>query len=287
MTVKAIAILAGFTSVLLAAGPEYDRARKLYDQTDFEQSLKILHSIPAKDAPVYALMGRNYYMQADYKKATEVLEKAFAADPKNAEYALWLGRSFGRRAETSSPFTAPGHASTARQYFEKSVKLDPTNVEALNDLFEYYLEAPGILGGGLDKAQATAERIAHVNPSEGALAQAKLAERHKQYSAAEEQLRRAVELAPHQVGRLIDLARFLTKQGRIQEADQSLARADKIAPNNPELLYAKADLYIKGGRNLDLARDLLKRYMSSSLTPDDPPRSDAAKLLRRAQAHGS
>jgi len=100
-------------------------------------------------------------------------------------------------------------------------------------------------------------------------------------------LRRAVELAPHQVGRLIDLARFLTKQGRIQEADQSLARADKIAPNNPELLYAKADLYIKGGRNLDLARDLLKRYMSSSLTPDDPPRSDAAKLLRRAQAHGS
>ena len=57
---------------------------------------------------MYELMGRNYYMQADYKKATEVLEKAVAADPGNSEYALWLGRAFGRRAETSSPFTAPG-----------------------------------------------------------------------------------------------------------------------------------------------------------------------------------
>ena len=284
---KPLAILVGLTSVLLAAGPEFDWARKLYDQTDFDQSLKILYGIAEKDAAVYALMGRNYYMQSDYRRASEVLEKAFAADPHNAEYALWLGRSFGRRAETSSPFTAPGQASRARQYFEKAVQLNPNSIEALTDLFEYYLEAPGLLGGGLDKAQATAGQIAKVNPSEGHWAQARIAERRKQYSAAEEQLRRAIELAPHQVGRLIDLARFLTKQGRIQEADQSLARADKIAPNLPKLMYAKADLYIKSGRNLDLAQDLLKRYLSSSLTPDDPPRSDAAKLLRQAQAHGT
>ena len=43
---------------------------------------------------VQALIGRNCYMQGDYKKATEALEKAFAGDPQNSEYALWLGRSF-------------------------------------------------------------------------------------------------------------------------------------------------------------------------------------------------
>ena len=39
-------------------------------------------------------MGRNYYMQADYRKATDAMEKAFAMEPANAEYALWLGRAF-------------------------------------------------------------------------------------------------------------------------------------------------------------------------------------------------
>ena len=268
---------------LLAGSPAYERARTLYNRTDFDQSLKVLQAIPAKDAQVHALIGRNYYMQADYKKATDSLERALAADPSNAEYALWLGRAFGRRAETASVFTAPGYASKTRVYLEKAVQLDPLAIEALTDLFEYYLEAPGLLGGGLDKAQATAGKIAAVNPSEGHWALYRIAERRKEYSTAEEQLRRAIDLTPHKVGRLIDLARLLTKQGRIQEADQSLARAERISPDLPKLLYAKADLYIKSGRNLDVARDLLQRYLSSSLTPDDPPRSDAAKLLRQVQ----
>jgi hypothetical protein len=48
--------------------------------------------------------------------------------------------------------------------------------------------------------------------------------------------------------------------------------------------YAKADLYIKHNRNLGDAKELLKRYLSLDLTPDDPPRSQAQKLLR--QVHG-
>jgi hypothetical protein len=63
----------------------------------------------------------------------------------------------------------------------------------------------------------------------------------------------------------------------------SLAMAEKIAPNSPRLMFAKADLYIKSKRNLDVARQLLKRYLSSTLTPEDPPRADAEKLLKQAQ----
>ena len=277
---------------VLAGGPELEHARTLYNQTDFDRSLRVLNGIANKDAPVHALIGRNYYMQGEYKKAAEFLEKAFSAEPGNAEDALWLGRAYGRRAETASPFTAPGYASKARQYFEKSVELNPANVDALDDLFEYYLEAPGLLGGGLDKAQDTADKMTRLNPSQGQFAQARLAEHRKQFSTAEEHLRRAVDLAPHEVDHLIELARFLTKQGRIPEADQSLERADRLAPNLPRLMYAKADLYIQKGRNLDAAKDLLQRYMTCTLTPDDPPRSDAARLLRRLQerargSHGS
>jgi tetratricopeptide (TPR) repeat protein len=276
----AIVAVAGLAT---AGDPKLAEAHKLYNSTDYQQSLKVLQEIQPKDGPVYELMGRDYYMQAEYKRATEALEKAFAMEPSNPEFALWLGRAWGRRAETSSPFTAPIHASKARQYFEKSVQLSPTNLEAQSDLFEYYLEAPGFLGGGLDKAEATAGRMTQISPADGQWAQAKLAEKRKESRSAEAHLRRAVELAPQQVGKIIELAHFLAKQGRYQESDQSFERAEKVAPNSPRLIFAEASTYIEVNRNVSVACELLKRYMNMDLNPDDPPKSQAAKLLRQAQ----
>ena len=280
---KLAALLVISTALLTASVPELDRARKLYSLTEFEESLKLLQEVPEKDAQVYELIGRDYYMLGQYKKASEALDKAAAADPDSSEIALWAGRAMGRRAETSSPFTAPTHASKARQWFEKAVELNSNNTEALSDLFEYYLEAPGFLGGGLDKAQAVAGKIAALDAAEGNWAAAKLAEKRKEFRSAEELLHRAIEASPQRIGRIIDLAKFLAKQGRFQEADQSIAKAEKLAPNSPKVIYAKADIYVKNGRNLEVAKTLLKRYMSMKLSPEDPSRADAAKLLKQAQ----
>lgn len=281
--VKRLFLVLGCVCVAWASGPDLDRAHKLYSLTEFQQSLEVLRAVPTKDAAVFELMGRDYYGLGDFKKATEVLEKAAALEPESSEIYLWLGRAYGRRAETSSMLTAPGFATKARQFFERAAQLNPNNLDAQSDLFEYYLEAPGFLGGGFDKASATAAQIARLNAAEGYLAQAKLAEKRKQFSSAEAHLRRAVDLAPKQIGRLIDLAHLLTKQGRYHDAELSLAKAEQIEPNSPRLMFAKADLYIKSKRNLDVARDLLKRYLSSPLTPDDPPRADAEKLLKQVQ----
>jgi tetratricopeptide (TPR) repeat protein len=281
--VRFCALFATATLVALAASPELDKARQLYEVTDYSESLKILRAIPAKDAAIYALMGRDYLMNGEFKKATDALEKAVAAEPNNSDYVLWLGRAYGRRAETSNPLSALGHATKARQYFERAAQLNPRNIEALNDLLEYQMEAPGFMGGGLDKAKSTIARISQVDPSEGHWAQSTLDEKRKEYGSAEDQLRRALELAPQQVGRLTDLARFLYKQGRYQEADQTFARAEQIAPNNAKLLYVRAESYVKSGRNLQVARDLLQRYLKATVSPEDPPKSDARKLLRQIE----
>lgn len=278
---KEFLLILGTAGVLAAGSPGLERARNLYNLTAFDQSLRVLEAMPAKDAAAYDLMGRDYYMLGDYKRATDTLEKALAAEPGNAVRALWLGRAYGRRAESASLFTAAGYASKARQYLERAVELDPRNLDALSDLFDYYIEAPGFLGGGMDKAQRTAAQMAQLSPAEGYLAQAKLAEKRSQYSAAEAHLRRAVEAAPQQIGKLIELARFLVRQGRVQEADQSLARAERIAPGSPKLMLAKADLYIQTGRKPQ-AREILQRYLSAQLTAEDPPRSEALRLLRQA-----
>jgi Flp pilus assembly protein TadD len=242
----------------------------------------MVQAIKPPTGETYFLMGRDYFGLGQFKPATENFQKATSLDPKNSDYALWLGRTWGRRAEAASPLTAPSAASKARQFFELAVRLDPRNQEAVNDLFDYYLNAPGLLGGGLDKAAKVAQHIAELDEAEGHFAQAQLADRRKQFDSAEQHFRRAMQLAPKQVGRVIDLARYLAKRGRVQESDEVFAQAEKIAPGSPKLLYSRARTYVETKRNLDQARKLLQRYMQSNLTPEDPPREEAQKLLRKA-----
>ena len=243
-----VAILAAgiaATGVLGAAEPKLAEARKLYNSTDFERSLKVLQAIPAKDGPVYELMGRNYFMQSDYKRATGVSKKPWRWNRPMASMPCgWDVRGVDER-RLPAPLQPRSTPRKLASGFEKSVQLSPLNLEAQSDLFEYYMEAPGFLGGGLDKAQATASRMSEISPVEGEFAQAKLAEKRKESHTAEAHLRRAVELAPQQVGKIVELARFLMKQGRYQEADQSFERAEKVAPNSPRVIFGRASAYIK------------------------------------------
>jgi tetratricopeptide (TPR) repeat protein len=267
-------------SVWASTASVRDQAEGLYQRTDYQAAVDLLNKQNPKDAAIYELMGRCYYGLADFKKATETLEHAVAMDSSNSNYFLWLGRAYGRRAETSAFVTAPGHANKARANFERAVALDPRNLPALNDLFEYYLQAPGFLGGGFEKASALAEKIRPLDPIEYHFTQARLAEQRKKFNDAEAQLRRAVDLAPRQAGRIIDLAKFLAKHGRYQESEAAFQTAHKIEPHNHKLLFEQAATYIETNRNLEMARALLKRYLDASLTPDDPPRQEAERLLK-------
>jgi tetratricopeptide (TPR) repeat protein len=181
----------------------------------------------------YVTMGRDRFVSGDYKQASVDFERAFALDPSSAECALWLGRSYGRRAEISSPFTAAKYASKARAYFEKAVALDPSNENALNDLFDYYLESPGFGGGGYDKAKSIASQIARLDPPQGRLDEAKLANRRTQFDTAAEQLRRASKATSREVARLLDLARDLARRGQIAESDRAFQQAEKLLKEAP------------------------------------------------------
>lgn len=270
------------TVVLAAATTAVQQARALYEKTQYEEAIRLLETSGERSAEVHHLLGRCWYMLGDYKKAVAAFERAVQAEPANSVYHDWLGKAWGRRAETSSFLTAPGYANKARRSFEKAVELDPGNLEALSDLFEYYLEAPGILGGGLEKAEALAGRFAKLDPAEYHWALARLAEKRKDFSTAEKEYRRAAELEPSKPGRWIDLARFLARQGRHPESDVAFERAQKVAPDSPRVWFSRAAAWIEAGRNLAAARRLLERYLEAELTPDDPPRREARKLLERA-----
>ena len=275
-------LIMGLAVGSLQAQVSVGKAEDLYRRTEYRQSLSLL-SMSSNDPLVNNLIGRDYFMMGDFKKAVDFFQKSVDVEPNNSDYALWLGRGWGRRAETANPFFAPGYASKARQWMEKAVQLNDRNQEALSDLFDYYLEAPGFLGGGYDKAQMIARKMSDVDAAEGYFARARLAEKRSEYDTAEVQLRKAVESAPRQVGRVIDLAKFLANQGKQQESDALFAKAEKMAPETPKVWYAKADVLVKQKRNLDEAKRLLQKYMqSSAITPDDPSKDSAQRLLKQA-----
>lgn len=280
---KVLLLVAVAVSALWAGPAELSRAAEHYQRTQYREALQILQPILGSDPTAHELAGKCQYMLGDFKKASDLFEKAVQLNGRISEHYHWLGRAYGRRAESGNPLTAPHYASKARQMFERAVEMDPKNKEAVNDLFEYYLEAPGFLGGGLNKAQALLEKIKANDQAEYYYANAQLAQKRQEFNSAEQHLKRAAELAPRQIGRLFDVAKFLARQGRIIESESFISKAEKIDPDNPKLLFDKAQTYIIAKKNLPTATKLLEQYLKSDLNPEMPSRAEAEKLLRQAR----
>jgi Flp pilus assembly protein TadD len=272
------------TGLLWAAGADVPNdPRSLYAHAEYAAAVAQLNR-SAADSASLELLGKCYFMLGDFRKATDSLERAAALSPNDSVIQTWLGRAWGRRAETSFPLTALGYATKTRDAFEKALRLDPRNLEALGDLFDFYLDAPGAIGGGLDKAANLLPRFAQVDPVGGYLAQARIDEKKKQFASAESHLRRAIEAAPGKIGVIIDLAQFLSRRGRFDESERTFLQAAAVEPDAPRVLFGRASSYVQSQRNLGQARDLLKKYIGApNLTPDDPPRWEAQNLLRKAE----
>jgi cytochrome c-type biogenesis protein CcmH/NrfG len=163
---------------LLAKTPEWERAHSLYQAAEFKQAVSILEKAPKNDPDNLLLLGQSYMELKQYGDAVDALENATELAPKSSLAQMWLGRAWGRHAE-SNKLLAFGRARKARSAFEKAVELDPKNVDAMSDLFEYYFEAPGIVGGGLDKAESVAKMIANLDPEHGERLLARVAKERK------------------------------------------------------------------------------------------------------------
>lgn len=283
--ISIIVITASASAATLTRSPNPDlgRAERLYRRTEYARAIDALQGPAGKDAAGYALLGKAYFMEGRFKEAVANFDKAIGQDSLNSDYYDWLGRAYGRLAERSTFLTALRYAKKTVRAFERAVELDPSNLEALSDVFEYYLQAPGIVGGGVDKAENIAGRIAVLNEAEYHKARARLAEKRKDAATAEREFRAALEAAPNEVGRTLDLATFLSSRGRYDESEALFRAAEEKHPNSPKVLYSHAAAYIQSRRKPDDAEMLLERYLALRTTPDDPTHQEVTELMRSAQ----
>jgi tetratricopeptide (TPR) repeat protein len=197
-------------------------------------------------------------------------ELAVANAPSSSDNQRWLGCAYGFKASHANPLSALSLAIKVRVAFERAVQLDPQNVQAMNDLGEYYVDAPSLIGGGLDRAQALAASMQPNFPSQAHRLLALIAEKKKDTATAEAEFISAVA-AGKTPEAYIDLGHFYQRQhqpDKMLQALQSGVAADRR--KGPPLVDA-ASILTDARSSPDLAETLLRSYLSSPAKTDDAP----------------
>ncbi len=224
--------------------------------------------------------GQLAFTQGNYDKAIHEFKKAVHDHPESSEDWMWLGRSLGRKAESDNPFHAAFLVGDVRRAFEKSVELDPQNLDAHTDLLEFYMEAPSAFGGGLDKAREQAQAIGRLNKGDGLLALSRIAEKDEKYGVAERELRAAVDLEP-KASRYRELGEFFRRRKNYPAMEEALRKS-----GDTKSFYSLAQGLLEMGQKLPEAERLVNKFLAGGALPagDEPTIAQARLLLGRIQA---
>ena len=214
-------------------------------------------------------------------------EKAVAADPRSAEAHAHLGDALGAKLASSNAGTFEKIALVHRfrKEVDKTLELDPNDVDALQDLAQFYWNAPGMVGGDKNKARQTADKLSSISPVRAALARTDflteddnlprrnaaviavwrtaVAARPDDYEAhaalaaacledpahlgdAETEARRAIAIDPTRVSAWSTLATLYAKTGRWAELDASIKQARAKIPDDRTPQYRAAVAILTG-----------------------------------------
>lgn len=215
-----------------------------------------------KDATAQFWLGRTLLALDRAPEAEGHLEQAVALQPNSSDHHLWLGNAIGMQAQRASTLKQPFMARRIKAEYETAVRLDPDNLDAREGIFQFYLQAPGFMGGGLDKAQATQREVAKRNAYRGLFMQAAIAQKQKDDAAVERTYRTAFAQYPDSAGPLNNLASLLVSKERTPEAWQVIDAFAKRRPGDPLTLYVVGRAAAVTGQQLERGEQALKQYLA-------------------------
>ena len=266
----AAVLLFGAPAAPAASGP-VDIARREFDRGNYQQAAAVLDPLAenSQDARLHFWLGRSYFELHNFGRAVAAAERSVLHDPENSDYHLWLGRSYGRKAEQSGWFSGFSLARKARRQFEEAVRLQPSNFSAQHDLIQFYLEAPGIVGGGQDKALKQIETLAALDAAEGHLGRGAYGVKLKKLEQAEGEYRKVLAGKPRRINIYFDVADFFEARKDPAQMEEAVEGAARIDASDPRLDYYRGVSLVLAGKRPAKAEEFLKNYLAVV-----PPRSD-------------
>jgi cytochrome c-type biogenesis protein CcmH/NrfG len=263
-----VLVLLSFVSAVVADTTVEKLAAGRIDEVITELNSRL--SATPSDAESSNLLCRAYFALEEYDRAEGACKKATALDPKNGGYHRWLAHVYGEKADRAGFLSAAGLAGKARDEFERAVQLNPSDVDSRVDLAEFYFEAPGIIGGGQDKARAQAKLIGATEPAREHWVYARIAEKNHDVAMAEQEYRRMIEVSKGDSESWLNLALFYRHQKRYDEMEQTLVKASHATMSKPDVMMDIAQNLYRTNRNSALAIQVLKRYLASGPVEQAP-----------------
>jgi tetratricopeptide (TPR) repeat protein len=241
-----------------------------------EQLLQTAASAEPQNAEIQLLLTKTHLEVQQWDAAIKSAERGVALEPKSSVYHEWLGRAYGERADHASFMTALGFAKKTRKEFEMAVELDGNNFTARQAVIEYDCAAPGIAGGGEDKAQPEIAQMAALDAAEGAYAKGNCRRQKKDFATTDAEFTKALQNNLKSVERVCDIGDYAVRH---EEPAMLLAVADllaKLAPGDPRVKFYHAVAVILQKQNSAETEKLLRDYLQSAPVRSGYPRSDAA-----------
>jgi tetratricopeptide (TPR) repeat protein len=235
------------------------------------QALDQVLTLEPQNAEAHNLRCRIFLQEQRWNEAVNSCQTAVKLAPGNSDFRLWLARALGEKADRVSFITAYKMAKQIREEFETAARLDPHNAAALSDLAEFYVEAPGIVGGGLDKAERVAQQLDTFAPDRAHYVRARIAENGKNYLQAEAEYKAAIAAAKEPADAWMNLASFYRRRQRWDDMVQAVHSGVAADTQQGVALADGASVLIRAGRDLPLARQLLEQYLASSNKAEDAP----------------
>lgn len=231
------------------------------------------------DAQSLNLLARAYYSEEQWDDAIATNQRALKLDPTSSSFHNWMGKAYGEKAESVGKLGAANLARKTKSEFEKAVELNPVSVQARLDLAQYYIEAPPVIGGGIEKARQQAEATERFDVAASHLIYARIAEHQKNYDEAERQLKAAIATAKNPATYWIDAASFYAETGRVQDLEKAIATAVAVPGRPASVLYDAAGVLFHAGRNFPGALQYLRQYLADGHFDEDAPAFRAHYLL--------
>jgi tetratricopeptide (TPR) repeat protein len=250
-----------------------------------EAVLALRHAVATNpnDGPAHLLLCRSFYAEERQDDAISACENAVKAMPLSSDAQDWMGRAYGMKASHAGPIAGFNLARKVKSAFETAVQLDPANGPAVNDLSEFYISAPAIIGGGQDKAAALADRAQPQLPQQAHRIRALAAEKRKDKGTAEREFRAAVDVAFHPDA-WVDLAAFYARHTQYDKAIDALRQCLAADRSMDATIVDAASILLDMHREPGLAEQSLQQYLLSDAKSDAAPVIDVHLKLGKLRA---
>jgi tetratricopeptide (TPR) repeat protein len=239
-------------------------AHEAYEASDYPKAAQLLREASAQNprsGDIYLLLAETYFESQQHDAAIASAEKAVALEPQNSLYHEWLGKTYGEKAGHASVFSALSLAKRARKEFQKAVDLDQMNFSAYQALIEFDCSAPGVAGGGEDKARPEIAKLASLDAAEGHYAEGNCRRQRKDFAAADAEFAKALELHPKSVELIYDIGDYAMKQSQAETLLIVAEQGEKIAPSDPRAEFYRAVALIIKNERADNSERLLREYL--------------------------